>query len=126
MEELENTANEALRLIIDNAAAAKDFILAELPDVVQQLLIWKFCESLAYCVPAMLIVVAIIAWVRFVKKRWQEIKDNEPVVVFGGILSCVTIIVGLLISIKLINLTWLQIWLAPKIYVIEYASTLVK
>ena len=126
MEELENTANEALRLIIDNAAAAKDFILAELPDVVQQLLIWKFCESLACCVPAILIVVAIIAWVRFVKKRWQKIKENEPVVFFGGILSCVTIIVGLLISIKLINLTWLQIWLAPKIYVIEYASNLVK
>ena len=70
-EKLENTANEALRLIIDNAAAAKDFVLAELPDVVKQLLMWKMAEALMYIIIFGILFLSLVALTVFIAKATE-------------------------------------------------------
>jgi len=98
-EQLENTANEALRAIIDNAAAAKEFILAELPEVVQQLLM-----------------------LRYIAKE----NSDDNVAIPWGFSSVFITIFGLMVPLMSINMDWLQIYIAPKVYLLEYATSLVK
>jgi len=126
-EELENTANEALRAIIDNAAAAKDFILAELPEVVQQLLMWKMIESILSMVVSILcclIAVGVNVWqFKVVKKHWERITSEsaEPFLMFN-----VLQLFWILPICLLFSMTWLKILIAPKVYLLEYATHLVR
>ena len=126
--ELENTANEALRAIIDNAAAAKDFILAELPEVVQQLLMWKMAHSIVMClfsVSGFLISFLIIRWQLVNSKTHLEsqiVRDSEGAVYMANVF----LILPLAVGFACWNLTWLKIWIAPKVYLLEYAAALVR
>lgn len=132
--ELENTANEALRAIIDNAAAAKDFILAELPEVVQQLLMWKVAESLIWCIMGIIyagifLTIFIKGW-RYIVKAFKDgsfehggylCENNlEPV----PWIITVSSLFPLAFSPLFFDLAWLQIWIAPKVYLLEYAAKL--
>jgi len=124
--ELDQTANEALRALIDNAASAKEFILAELPEVVQQLLLWKMWESIIYM---LMPIAAAIATVVILKKTMAALieVDGDPTIktVPLVVASAISIVVSL-VSMSLLNIDWLQIWLAPKVYLLEYAADLVK
>ena len=136
-EELANTANIALKGIIDSVTATKDFVLAELPEVVEQLLIWKMAESLVWCVVGVLALLAIavnasklIAYGKNV--GWQDYTRNEegdrqatnlkPWLYFTIIGTAIAAPIACLT----VNIAWLQIWIAPKVYLLEYASELVK
>jgi hypothetical protein len=43
--------------------------------------------------------------------------------VVGCAIGCAS---GAIISAMLINIEWLQIWIAPKVWLLEYAAQLVK
>ena len=110
---------ETLTEILQGVLSAKDFVLTELPDVVEQLLVWKFCIHLIlFSTGIMLVVVSYYG----AKKLWISLKGSrdEMCIIFmlipasGGVLMVCA------------NLKWLQIWLAPKIYLIEYAARLTK
>jgi len=126
--ELDQTANEALRALIDNAASAKEFILAELPEVVQQLLIWKTAESIAYCVLSIAFALIPILAVSWQWKNREEHLESDIVAHSDGLIYMLNLflIVPVVIAGAKWNLVWLQIWLAPKVYLLEYAADLVK
>lgn len=102
----------------------------EIPDVVNQLLLWKSMESL---VVFFLILALIGFWV------WAEIKtfkfarkiDKEndermaTVAVWGGVGMFVRLFLFAIIESNF-NLDWLQIMIAPKLYLLEYAMEVVK
>ena len=133
--ELQNKFEEVLLSLITQAEDAAVFIKGEIPEVLEQLLMWEFAHSLAMFIIGVLIPVAVFIGSRF---WWSKIKDkdagssNE----FMGIdhnysfpwffLSVIASVIALAAFNRLINLTWLQIWLAPKVYLIEYSSELVK
>lgn len=107
------------------------FLQAELPDVIHQLLAWKLASSLL----AMLVsIIVIFAYWRFVRAFMKSeigsaLKDSwgnptPPVfagLVIGGCASAVS-----LTFILTDGFTALQIALAPKVYLIEYAASLAK
>ena len=129
-EGLENTANEALRLIIDNAASAKDFILSELPDVVQQLLAYKAAECWFYILtPLACLLVSIMAiYIIFrIEPRSKDVREAVaeifiPMLVAAGTVSLFLTAAALFINVP----TLINIYVAPKVYLIEYASELIK
>jgi len=127
--ELDQTANEALRALIDNAASTKEFILAELPEVVQQLLMWKTAESIADCVIALAFVGVPLFIVRWQWVNGEEhikhsiVKETDGAIYLVNAVLILPLLIG---TLKYCNLTWLQIWLAPKVYLLEYAADLVK
>jgi len=125
-EELQKTANEALKGIIEGVASAKEFILAELPEVVQQLLMWKAAESLIVFVICFSILLA--AWVNlaFLIRYLRKEDFAESIAIPWAIVSLFLTILGTAIPLDIINLDWLQIWIAPKVYLLEYAASLVK
>lgn len=122
---------EALLSIINKTIAvtgqATDFLLTEVPEVIQQLLMWKMAESLILVILSSIlgIVIMIVSTVIFrrVTKVWQQ----NPVV--SGLDYTILVVgnfIGILVVVCNFNLTWLQIWLAPKVYLVEYAASLVK
>lgn len=138
-------AAESVAGDITNATGtALDFLATEIPDVIQQLLVWHAVESLIWFFPGVLLLAS--PW--FVYWKWGgrgEPTDEKSYnggamyretlthfrdgtahfdAVLGLVLAgAVTTLVGLLLILD--NLDWLKILVAPKLYLLEYARVLV-
>lgn len=114
------------------------FLSGEIPDVIQQLLQWKFTMSVINDATCVLIFLGTIFWLIYQYKYWTQTEEYEDYegekhtqlkIEGNSSSSCLLNLIAipvLLYSFSGIQLTWLQIWLAPKIYLIEYAATLIK
>ncbi|WYC18321.1 hypothetical protein [Citrobacter phage vB_CfrS_K1M] len=100
--------------------SAVSFSQAQIPDVVQQLLMWHAVSSLI--IQALCLVIIIFS-VTVIVITWNTGNDADSVMLVTVIMSIITII----FIVVLFNYSdWLKIWLAPKLYLIEYAASLVK
>lgn len=120
--------------------SAVSFSQAQIPDVVHQLLLWNFTSSLLSQALGLLMVFSTVAMARHIIVRYGtgKIKDGSWVVdqdleysksisilAFLVLCGCVAFfIIGFIFIVG--NFDWLKIWLAPKLYLIEYAASLVK
>lgn len=122
---------KVLAELIGSTIEAKDFLLSELPDVINQLLWWHGIKSLLSFAAAM--VMAAIH-VKVTKVVFRSIRDKNSYLYktlegwntsdalgFSALLG----IILLIPSALLLSLDWLQILIAPKLYLIEYAAKLV-
>lgn len=145
-------ANKILADLLQKAAggidAAVSFSQAQIPDVIHQLLVWNFTRSLLITIVALLSIPCVI-W--FIKKQLRKVQigtigsegyswerdspkyattliwDRKGELSLGvSFLVVTTVIWGLWVIAVLTNPTWLKIWLAPKLYLIEYAASLIK
>lgn len=124
-ENLQNAVTALIEKSLGALESAQNFLVAEIPDVIQQLLMWKFTISLIYFSLGMFfilifpVIANLIAW-KYTKKFEME---NDPWLFTPSLLfSILSVVVGWC----MVNLTWLQIWIAPKIFLIEYAAKLIK
>ncbi|EKT1062187.1 hypothetical protein QDT49_002516 [Shigella sonnei] len=146
---------EANKILVDLLKKASDgidsaivFSQAQIPDVVHQLLVWNMVDSLIKTLIA-ISTIPLVIW--FMKKQCKKIEigkfDNEgrscdngqpkykPTMLWesdgrlsGFVLPLVAVFIlwfSFIISV-VANMTWLKIWLAPKLYLIEYAASLIK
>ena len=121
----------ALTTLLDKSLNAVDFMVAELPEVIQQLLLWKMWESAIGCAIGMVIVVCSIFYFKKLFKMASAYdketstlgKYRESVRPF-----CAFFLIPLIFGILVVfhNVIWLQILIAPKVYLIEYAANLAK
>jgi len=150
-EQLQNTMNEAATALIEKAMSGLDsatgFLQAEIPEYVYQLMLWYGVKSAIMCAVAVLIIpLWIFIFRKSIKMRneaKQAYRNNESWTRFGGgepsdvsshsydiqanmIPLWVASIVFLAIFLLFINLEWIQIWIAPKVWLVEYASDLIK
>ena len=116
-------ANEVLLKLVNKAMngidAAVQFSQAKIPEVIHQFLMWNAVSSILIQVLAILI--AFIPVVVFVRK-WEVICDNDAEA--SVILNLFTVPFGAILFFT--NFDWLKIWLAPKLYLLEYAASLMK
>ena len=130
--------------ISEASGDAAAFLVAEIPDVIQQLLIWHAIESLAWFLPGILLLAApwLVYW------RWGGLGaptepayngaaryeptlthystgevhgDGTACLILGGLVAS-----GLGFTLVMNNLEWLQILVAPKLYLLEYARALIR
>ncbi len=125
-EQLQNALAEILGKTLNGIDAASSFVVAELPDVIQQLLTWYAVKGFIY------MLIGVFIWsLPFISYRrlnkWHKERDgyNDLFLEVAMPVSLISLLV-LCVSGSLINLDWLQIMIAPKIWLIEYASELVK
>lgn len=145
-EELSNTLQTGAAALIEKALSGIDqatgFLQAEIPEYVYQLLLWKGVESfitfiLCLVVTGLWIFYGIVKPIKMISKGLKDCEENffvsthnyhkDKVEVDFSALSLllnVFILFPLMGFIK--NLEWLQIWIAPKVWLVEYAATLVK
>lgn len=126
---MDKQLQQAVAALIEKSLKAfesgADFMAAQLPDVVQQLLMWHMALSATKAAAAVLLfVVLVIATRRGYKaaETYKRYGDAWLAFILCGTLGWTiwAIAVG-----ALWNLTWLQIWVAPKIFLIEYAARMV-
>lgn len=118
-EQLEQRANEILLSILNKAADIGSAALDEIPLVVQELLHWKFAESVVHNLVAIICIVIAGLMFRYGSKNsW-----NQP---HHVMLPLITTMVSAPIIAFSANMDFLQIWLAPRVYLLEYAATLIK
>jgi len=146
-------ANKVLADLLQKASngidAAVSFSQAQIPDVVHQLLIWNFTKSLLMTVIAFASVYPVV-WI--LRRSWQRIPDGVfrsgdgyscengrtkyvPTLMwdkYGEISFTIMIPAPILVFwatwffMTVLDLTWLKIWIAPKLYLLEYAASLIK
>ena len=110
------------------------FLSNQIPEVIQQLLLWKAVASFIEFSSGIFIIGGIFAWLIYQYKYWTTTVTTEwgkkKIRLFeeAGPFSLLNIllIIPLLYGSSCINLIWLQIWIAPKLYLIEYAKDFLK
>ena len=118
------------------AGDAKDFVVKELPDVIKQLLLWKFWQSLAPMIFWFLMTIFLIRlfcnttikngdWTSNGLEDYKRGPKNGFPSLFMGIVKAITALISVILFLHAYNWTWLQIWLAPKVYLIDYARSMV-
>lgn len=125
MEEL----NQALAALIEQATTGIDasvgFLQAEIPDVVAQLLMWHGVKSAVFAgLGAAILVVYVVAELKAFKWARGWATDESDWLIGYGMLGTAVRLPTIVFGIALLNLTWLQIWIAPKVWLIEYAAKL--
>ena len=122
---MDNNLQTALAELITKANQGVDtatgFLVSEVPEVIHQLLLWKAVMS-AISFTITMIGIGVIAY--YWKHVFRYFADEEmaPAILMT---VCMVVAVSLIASITL-SFDWLQIWLAPKVWLLEYASQLVK
>jgi hypothetical protein len=117
---------EILTGIADNVGQLKDFAIEQLPDVAQQYIVYgRVLETAVFLIVCTLniVMIKICIWGA---KQIRTKGDNS------GPLEVMSLILGGFASLFLITILFCQIkpflmvWLAPKIYLIQGISSLIK
>lgn len=102
-----------------------EMVMDQLPEVIQQLLMWEMISSFIFFIISIIFFLAIPSYWIWLNKSWKRVESSScgetcfNIGLFGSMLfffiACITM-----------NLTWLKIYLAPKVFLIEYMANLVK
>lgn len=123
MEELNIALAELITQATSGISQSVGFLQAELPDVIVQLLAWNAAYSAIICAAGLAGVILVPlfgVWVFRKLVRDDEWSDHPEVIGIGSLLF------PFIMAATMINLDWLQIWIAPKVWLIEYAAGLLK
>ncbi len=121
--DMKKAANDFLIDIMKDATLAKDFVKEEIPCVVEQMLEWHFLTS-SMCFSFMILLMissTILFKIFFVRESDEKSGFSENQI--GIIISYVLVII-VLMMILTCNLAWLKIYIAPKLYILEYIREL--
>jgi hypothetical protein len=121
-EQLQAALTEVLKATTNTAGQAKDFLLGQLPDVVQQLLHYNFVWSLIWWSFGAFLLLVGLAWA--VSWGISGARQGKEERLMAGGFGLIPMIVGFPFILE--NFDWLKIWLAPKLYLLDYVKTFVK
>ena len=120
--------NEILQKGIKAAEITGDFAIEQAPEVIQQLLLWKGIHSFVEWF-FIGVVMGVLNWWVLKKKELPYLSgkdgcsDNWE---FGPILIINVLCAFLSLAWLFGSNDWLKIWVAPKLFLLEYAASLVK
>ena len=128
---------QAVAVLIDSSLkafeAGASFMAAEIPDVVHQLLMWHAVYSAVMTLFGVAILVVFVVTSHKQIKWWMGKDPNDDyndmrITSTYGPLAMLNLVwlLPIIAAFNLINLTWLQIWIAPKVWLIEYAARMLK
>ncbi len=118
--------------IKENIGAAVDMLQEQAPLLVKELMRWHFCQSLLFflCGLAFGVAVIIVTKTVFNKVRDAELaleaanKYADESLKFISLLLFSLLIPAIVIMGS--NLIWLKIWIAPRLFLMEYITNIFK
>lgn len=135
-EQLQQAISQLITMSLVAIDKGATFLSGQIPDVIQQLLLWKAWESFLHffifgIVLSIVIVYANIKqfnyWMQETTNSYghkqRRIHEDYGALVMFNILQFLWVFI---LPQAIYNLTWFQIWLAPKVYLIEYAKEFLK
>lgn len=96
-----------------------EIIQEQAPEVVSEVLKWNFTISLIACICGIILAFLAIPIYKTVNKLVDGTVDDGMQLLAGA-----PLIIGLVVTF--VNLNWLKIAIAPKLFLIEYIMNLVK
>ena len=131
--QLEKILLNALEKTQGAVGKAVDFAFEQAPLVVNELLRYKFIESIIYAASGLIGVLAGAWWLRKVYKNWSRWNENDDSG-GGAVIGCIgSAIAALIIGSVCLGvvvvpraLEAVKIGVAPRVYLIEYTADLVK
>ena len=114
MNELEKQLSTILEKALDVAEKSGDFVIEQAPLLLQEFYQWHIASHI---MGACLFIVPLIIFICFYKKAEWDYTDTFPEImcIIFGVISAVTIITSM---VSMYNLVF--IYVAPKLYLIEY------
>lgn len=135
-EQLQQAISQLINMSLVAIDKGATFLSGQIPDVIQQLLLWKAWESFLhfFIFGVVLSIVIVYANIKQFNYWMQETTNNygdkrKRIGEDYGALAMLNIVQLMWVFIlpqAICNLTWFQIWIAPKIYLIEYAKEFIK
>jgi formate hydrogenlyase subunit 3/multisubunit Na+/H+ antiporter MnhD subunit len=125
---MSNELDELMVQIINQVKNTGDFVVEQMPDVVQQLLTYQYYSTVFYLIVG--IVFLMVSFFSFYKVRELDKKsvgnpDVIPYIIAFLMIGIMSGLVGIVNVCENID-PLLKLTFAPKIYLIEYASRLIK
>lgn len=128
-DQLQKVLADIITRVTSGADAAIQFGKEQIPEVLKQLLIWNFTFSFLIWFSATAVIVGYIIWM-LTKFRWWFKNQKSTTTEQDAAVITITVIWGfvsfIMIFVFWCNLDWLKIWVAPKLYLLEYAASLIK
>ncbi len=140
-EQLQAQFVQIIQSVSESAASAKNFVLSELPDVAQQVINWYLFKSVFENIIALIFIIfAIYLLTKLFQvpiskskankfqlfcyefTRDGEIKELMPTV----LIPIAAIIICMVLSINYLNLDCFKIIIAPKLWLIEYTTNILR
>lgn len=136
-EQLQTAVTALIQKSITAFEAGAEFLGDQIPDVINQLLLWNLVISIIEMFLGLLILTGVYFHLKAQLKYWSEpivtvfydqTKTDYRINGDHGALSLLNIflILPIAFAISKLNLIWLQIWIAPKLFLIEYAAKVIK
>lgn len=121
-EQTDKVVASLIQKAMEGVDQAVDFSKAQLPDVIEQLIHWKMA---AYSLRIFTCAVIAIAMCFAFKKayQWHEGYEKEAAGFFGMMFSAMIFMASFVVLSGNIG-DLIQLWLAPKVWLIEYAAQL--
>lgn len=117
-------ALEASNNVVDKAV---DTVMEQTPLLVDEVLRWYFTYNLiTFLFAIVLLPLAFVVTGKILESEWWKKSDTfygDPTPMFTVIVMNLLVFV---IFLTQFNLQWLKIWVAPRLWLIEYTATLVK
>ena len=133
-EQLQLAVSTLIQTSLNAIDKGTTFLSNQIPEVIQQLLLWKAVASFIEFSSGIFIIGGIFAWLIYQYKYWtttvtttwgtKKIRFETEAGAFS--LLNILLIIPLIYGSSCINLIWLQILIAPKLYLIEYAKDFLK
>ena len=127
MKETDQQLAEILKKGLEAAEKTGNFVVEQAPDLIQQLIVWKTCEYIFLIIISIAFMFSLYKWHKSAMKRYDDF-DGFYIKTEFFIYCIYAIVVILIFGIGLFQsfFNLLQILLAPKIWLIEYAANLIK
>ena len=138
-DKLQGAIGDLITKSLDLAEVSGEFLVNEIPDVVYQLMLWHGVKSGIICLAGLLsLVAAIYINYRIIKSITNYTHNgevgttvflkygNDPDFVIRFVPFVAINILGVITILNTINIEWLQIWIAPKVWLLEYAGNFIK
>ena len=127
MKETDQQLAEILKKGLEAAEKTGKFVVEQAPDLIQQLIVWKTCEYIFLILISIAFMFSVYKWYKSAMKRYGDFDDFcDKIEFFIYCIYAIAVIVifGIALFTSFFNL--IQILLAPKIWLIEYATNLIK
>lgn len=117
MESIANTAHQLLLKLIEAATETGQFIAEQIPDVIQQLLLYNLILHLILFFVFLPLTSFCVFWMH---KVFTDKWDSESLPI------CMIILLGSGLGTMYNATMAIKIWIAPKVWLLEYAADLIK
>jgi len=140
-EELQKALSDLINKTSNGIDSASGFLASEIPDVIQQLLMWHGIYNFLMFIVGLIFLAAtypvVKCCINFLCKAKVDLENREPWTVYKDSSSITSFtydirhgvfiipFIQVLMAFSTINLKWLQIWIAPKVWLLEYAAKIV-